>query len=105
MQYICEVDIFVIFCEMKVRMNDLLVFFFSEIMVKWFTDSKEERPAVIKENGKWVGLFFLFCSALHHKKNHTDQEQVLFRLQSKRSKINLRDFESNSVFSKPSDPN
>lgn len=25
MQYICEVDIFVIFCEMKVRMNEFLL--------------------------------------------------------------------------------
>lgn len=29
MQYICEVDIFVIFCEMKVRMNEFLLGFFS----------------------------------------------------------------------------
>lgn len=28
MQYICEVDIFVIFCEMKVRMNEFLLVFF-----------------------------------------------------------------------------
>lgn len=75
MQHICEVDIFCYILWNESKDERLPVLFFSEIMVKWLTDGKEELPAVIKEIGKWVGLFFLLCE-LHHPNGTISQKNT-----------------------------